>query len=319
MVRADPGRGSRGATGPDGDGPGRAAGAPALGSAGLHLAAPDLPGLGLAAPRLVATDLDGTLLGPDGTVSTRTSAALRAAHEAGLDVLFVTARPPRWAVELAEHVAGHGAVICANGALVLDVATRATLAEHGMPPALVGQVAAALRDAMGGPGRVRLATESVDGFAYEHGFRSTHPVPPGSPSAARIEDVLTGSTLKILVRTSTPGAVPLADEVTAAVGTLAIAADSGAVGLGEISGPGVTKAATLARWAGARGVAAHEVWAVGDAPNDLPMLAWAGASFAVANAHPVVLAAADHALPSNGDDGVAHLLEHALARVRELG
>lgn len=57
------------------------------------------------------------------------------------------------------------------------------------------------------------------------------------------------------------------------------------------------------------------MWAVGDAPNDLPMLAWAGTSFAVANAYPAVLDAADHRLPSNADDGVAVLLEHAVAAV----
>ncbi len=43
-------------------------------------------------------------------------------------------------------------------------------------------------------------------------------------------------------------------------------------------------------------------------PNDLPMLAWAGTSYAVANAHPSVLAAADHVAPANDDDGVASVL-----------
>jgi hypothetical protein len=38
------------------------------------------------------------------------------------------------------------------------------------------------------------------------------------------------------------------------------------------------------------------------------MLAWAGTSYAVANAHPSVLAAVDHVAPSNDDDGVATVL-----------
>ena len=46
--------------------------------------------------RLVATDLDGTLLRSDNTVSDRTRAALKAADAAGLVVVFVTGRPPRW-------------------------------------------------------------------------------------------------------------------------------------------------------------------------------------------------------------------------------
>ena len=48
------------------------------------------------APRLIATDLDGTLLCSGGTVSDRTAAALAAAEAAGVQVVFVTGRPPRW-------------------------------------------------------------------------------------------------------------------------------------------------------------------------------------------------------------------------------
>jgi hydroxymethylpyrimidine pyrophosphatase-like HAD family hydrolase len=43
-------------------------------------------------------------------------------------------------------------------------------------------------------------------------------------------------------------------------------------------------------------------------PNDLPMLAWAGTSYAMANAHASVLAAADHLAPDHDDDGVAQVL-----------
>jgi hydroxymethylpyrimidine pyrophosphatase-like HAD family hydrolase len=53
------------------------------------------------------------------------------------------------------------------------------------------------------------------------------------------------------------------------------------------------------------GVDAADVVAFGDMPNDLPMLEWAGTSYAVANAHPTVLAAADHVAPHHEDDGVA--------------
>ena len=52
----------------------------------------------------------------------------------------------------------------------------------------------------------------------------------------------------------------------------------------------------------------RDVVAFGDMPNDLPMLAWAGTSYAVANAHPLVLEAAHHVAPANDDDGVASVL-----------
>ena len=72
---------------------------------------------------------------------------------------------------------------------------------------------------------------------------------------------------------------------------------------------GVSKATTLARFAGELGVAAADVVAFGDMPNDLPMLAWAGTSYAVANAHPLVLEAVDRTTAGNDDDGVAQVLD----------
>jgi hydroxymethylpyrimidine pyrophosphatase-like HAD family hydrolase len=48
-------------------------------------------------------------------------------------------------------------------------------------------------------------------------------------------------------------------------------------------------------------------------PNDLEMLSWAGRSYAVANAHPDVLAATTHRTAANEDDGVARAIELILA------
>jgi hydroxymethylpyrimidine pyrophosphatase-like HAD family hydrolase len=56
------------------------------------------------------------------------------------------------------------------------------------------------------------------------------------------------------------------------------------------------------------GVPAAGAVAFGDMPNDLPMLGWAGTSYAMANGHPDVRAAADHVAPANDDDGVAEVL-----------
>jgi hydroxymethylpyrimidine pyrophosphatase-like HAD family hydrolase len=80
----------------------------------------------------------------------------------------------------------------------------------------------------------------------------------------------------------------------------------------EFSAPRVTKATTLLAWSGRLGVGSDEIAAFGDMPNDLPMLEWAGTAWAVANAHPDALAAADRVCPSNDDDGVARTLEELL-------
>ncbi|MFC8733780.1 HAD family hydrolase [Luteimicrobium sp. NPDC057192] len=266
----------------------------------------------MKAPRVVATDLDGTLLGADGRVSARTAGALVAAAEVGIDVVFVTARPLRWLDDVAEHVAGHGVAICSNGAAVVEVATLAVLEEHGMDDALVSELARRARDVLGGPGNTQLAVEHAGGITLERHYESEHPTPDGTPFVERLEDLLPGSTLKLLVRTGTPRPdlhALLAD----AFGPLATVADSGAADLGEISRPDVSKATTLATWLAGRGIAADDVWAFGDAPNDLPMLRWAGRSFAVANARRAVQDAVHEVCPANTDDGVAQVVERAVA------
>lgn len=99
----------------------------------------------------------------------------------------------------------------------------------------------------------------------------------------------------------------------AAVGDRAAITRSSPSALLEISGPGVSKASTLALCCAERGITAAEVVAFGDMPNDMEMLRWAGASFAMGNAHPDVLAAASgHTVPNN-EDGVAAIIEQILA------
>lgn len=260
---------------------------------------------------MVASDLDGTLLGPDGRVSARTADALVAAAEVGIDVVFVTARPLRWLDDVAEHVAGHGVAICSNGAAVVEVATLVVLEEHGMDDALVTELARRARDVLG-PRDAQLAVEHAGGITLERHFESEHPTPAGTPFVDRLEDLLPGSTLKLLVRSGTPRP-DLHAVLGDAFGPLATVADSGAADLGEISRPDVSKATTLATWLAARGIGPGDVWAFGDAPNDLPMLRWAGRSFAVANGCGPVRAAVHEVCPSNADDGVAQVIERAVA------
>ena len=77
----------------------------------------------------------------------------------------------------------------------------------------------------------------------------------------------------------------------------------------DLAAPGVTKATGLAEVAARLGVAAADVIAFGDMPNDLEMLRWAGHGVAMGNAHPVLLEVADEVTASNADDGLALVLE----------
>jgi len=270
----------------------------------------------LRAPRLIATDLDGTLLRSDGVLSDRTRDALRAVEEAGIGVVFVTARPPRWVDALRADVGGHGAAICANGSAVYDVRERRVLLDRGMTPELVSELVEDLRRSVAG---ASFAVESIRGLAAEPAFGADEAPPWDAAPARDVTRTLEGSTFKLLVRSTRLGPVELLDNVHASLAERAIVADSGASGLAEITGPGVTKASTLAHWAAGHGVEPADVWAFGDAPNDLPMLAWAGESFAVANAYPAVRAAASWTCAANDDDGVAQQLEAALEALARHG
>jgi hydroxymethylpyrimidine pyrophosphatase-like HAD family hydrolase len=73
------------------------------------------------------------------------------------------------------------------------------------------------------------------------------------------------------------------------------------------------KAVGLARLCRDLGIEASEVVALGDMPNDIPMLSWAGHGVAVANADPEVLAIANEVTSSHMDDGVAVVVERVLA------
>ena len=84
----------------------------------------------------------------------------------------------------------------------------------------------------------------------------------------------------------------------------------------EISAPGVNKASALAWLAAELGVSAAEVVAFGDMPNDVPMLVWAGAGYAMTGGHPEALAAASGQAPPCAQDGVAQVLERLLVAPR---
>jgi Cof subfamily protein (haloacid dehalogenase superfamily) len=269
---------------------------------------------------MVATDLDGTLLRSDGTVSERTRAALRAAAEAGLVVAFVTGRPPRWLDVLAEPTGYVGVAVGANGAVLYDMTEERLVAAHLLDPGLMVRVGSDLRAEFPDVG---FAVEYGDGFAAEPGYVHDWEInPPYDRRGEPIADPVIGSlaeiaakpAVKLLAKDAAADPDSFLAAAVAIVGDRATITHSSSFGLLEVSAYGVTKATGLAVLAESHGIAPHEVLAVGDMPNDVPMLQWAGRAYAVANAHPEVMEVADEVVASNDEDAVAQLIEHLLAR-----
>ncbi|MFI1430312.1 Cof-type HAD-IIB family hydrolase [Streptomyces lydicus] len=287
------------------------------------------------APRLIATDLDGTLLHDDKTVSDRTITALAAAERAGIEVFFVTGRPARWMGVVSDHVHGHGLAICANGAAVVDLHRGGRIVEVSpLERTIALDVVDALRNAAPG---TSFAVERTSGIHYEPQYPPLllDPAAVVAPAEKLLaEDFVTplsatGSAgdpapafpdqpvIKLLAHH--PDLEPDAFLALArtAAGHLASFTRSSPTALLEISGPGVSKAGTLAHCCAERGISPDEVVAFGDMPNDMEMLAWAGTSYAMANAHPEVLAATTGRTASNNDDGVAVVIEQLVRRCDE--
>ncbi|GAB6984271.1 Cof-type HAD-IIB family hydrolase [Nocardioides pyridinolyticus] len=254
--------------------------------------------------RLVATDLDGTLVRSDGSVSAYSADVLAQVEARGIPVVFVTGRPLRWAEEVFERVGEHGLAVVSNGALVWDVARHRPHLERPIDPELGLAMCALLREAI--PGSA-FAVETLEGIGLEPAFLERHPVPDGARRGP-VEELFDEPALKLLARHEELSAQEFWDAAEAVVEGRLVITWSSASALLEISAGGVTKASTLALLCADLGIDAAEVVAFGDMPNDLPMLAWAGTAYAMANAHPTVREAATHTAPSNDEDGVATVL-----------
>ncbi|GAA1750573.1 Cof-type HAD-IIB family hydrolase [Luedemannella helvata] len=274
---------------------------------------------GARLPRLIATDLDGTLLRPGGDLSQRTAAALRSAVHRGVDVVVVTARPPRYVDFLGDRLGVPVTAICANGAVHYDIASRRIVAATTIPIDTARTVAD-LVESLGGA--LGLAVETGAGLVCEPAFGLRHFDAVGDLREVPARDLLWTQAeplVKLMVWSGEQGADELMAAVRAVVGDVVECTHSGGAGLLEISAAGVSKAAALAAWCAERGIAAHEVVAFGDMPNDLGMLRWAGTGMAMANAHPSVLAEVPARAPANADDGVAVVIEGLLAPVPRQG
>ena len=257
-------------------------------------------------PRLVATDLDGTIIRGDGTISSRTIAAFARVEQAGARFVLVTGRPPRTMTEMARAFGYRGTAIVSNGALSYDMRTGQVTAVQLIQPEQLAAAVKALRAAIPGIG---IAVEYPDGRAIDQVFQ---PIlfDVDNPGPRYDDAVLTSRpAAKLLGRHVGYSCDDLLAIASPALEGLVVVTHSSARGLVEAAAIGVSKASTVASLAKADGIDASEVIAFGDQPNDLPLLTWAGISYAVANAHPAVLAAATRVIPSNDDDGVAQVLE----------
>ncbi|MFE4833328.1 HAD family hydrolase [Arthrobacter sp. NPDC056691] len=264
--------------------------------------------------RLVASDIDGTILGHDGRISDRTVRAFHACRSAGVELVFVTGRPPRWLHPLEEQLGHTGTVICSNGAVVWDLEADKVVSAQTMAINDIFEIRRIIKNVRP---TALFAAETLTGFHLEPGFienGSSELLSEFTPAPLASTLTAEDAVVKFLAIVREGTADEFLAEVGPAVGNLASVTHSApTVAMLELAVPGINKAVTLADYAASLGIDAADVVAFGDMPNDIEMLRWAGHGYAMASGHPEAIRAAGQQAPHFDDDGVAQILEEKLA------
>jgi len=266
---------------------------------------------GTKRPRLIATDLDGTIVAHYGDISDRTKAAITAAHNAGVEIFYVTGRPPRWMPEIAAAFP-FGQAICGNGALHYDIHNEKVLEEWLMPREQQIETVNRLRTAIP---QISFAVESHSYFHREKAYIPRWDAGLDNEGVHDITEVMHGPALKILARCSQQELssdemldIALGELEGVATVTHSNSHDS----LLEINAHGISKGATLSLLAERMGITSEQVVTFGDNPNDFTMLKWAGRSWAMRDGHPDGPKYAKSIAEPHQEDGVAKVIEKLL-------
>lgn len=273
---------------------------------------------------LVGSDLDGTLLDSALQVGPLARIAMPRLVAAGVPFVYVTGRPPRWLAPVTEQTGVAGYAVCGNGAMVVDLAAGRLVRATPIRAEVVLAVVEHLRAAVPGitfaverlaPGAADLDLAALTEFGMEESYNPLW----GRPPEAQIGDVLDliagGPVLKLLAIPPDGSGHDNDSLVALALGhdDVHVTHSGARHALIEVTAGGTDKGVGFLEVAEALGIDPARTVAVGDMPNDLPLVRAAGTGYAVANAHASVRAAAAHVLPSNVDDGVGRLLQAILA------
>lgn len=271
--------------------------------------------------KLLAVDLDGTLLARDGTVHEADRLGIARLRAVGVPVTIVTGRLYSGSRAAAEAAGIRGPIACVDGSHILDahdgtehlhrsvagahaVAVREILSRYDFASFLFAHDSIA-HDGAGAPFLPYIRTWStkitvVDRLLGHHFWEH----PRGVLAVLAI-----GATSQI-ERMVKALALELGDAVYAISFALQRVADTSAI---LVRAGGSTKGTAIEYLAKQHGCAPHEVVAVGDWLNDIPMFKAAGRSFAMAQAPDDVKDAATDRLTASAltGGGVAEAIDKA--------
>ena len=236
--------------------------------------------------KLIATDLDNTLLDRQGQVPQSTLDVLALARKKGVRVAVVTGRSFASAGGIAALLGEHTPVICYNGSMILDAATREPIYASYVARDLVQEI---LRFAKENDLYVQLYDHDV--IVVEKLRLDRHPDPDLRFASYRevgcFDKIEPFDTPKILLATD-PTLVPETQRrLEALYGDRAYFAQS-EKHLIEVMAKESHKGNAIIRLAEYLEITTDEIMGCGDNTNDIPLLKNTGIAVAVANAVPAL-------------------------------
>jgi Cof subfamily protein (haloacid dehalogenase superfamily) len=285
------------------------------------------------AVRLVAIDMDGTLLPTFAQALTpRVARALKAAQEARITVAIATGRRAAYTTPL---LAGHGLrtdtpLITSNGAVVRtlggDRIDRCSM-EARVARGLCGLLRpfGAMVFTFDRPGRGELVLEDLEvaqgrvAIWVEANRNAIEVVKPLEDALVDGDDPIQGMAAGTVSQMRVAEQAVKASEWAGDCECERTEYPARDLSILDLLPREVSKGAALKKLAAHLGVEREEVMAIGDNWNDVEMLEWAGQGVLMGNAAVELRAMAEkrgwELAPSNDQDGVAVVLEAAVARL----
>lgn len=281
--------------------------------------------MAVAKYRMIVIDLDGTLLLPDGSVPPRAAAAIRAAAAAGYRICFATGRNFTESRAVLHEVGLLPESVFVGGAMVIDTQREKTLHRTVMHPHLaadlcrtfegMGHAALALQDTCE-TGMDYLITGSIP--VHEATRRWMASLKMGVHYVPSLADFDHRHTLRVGICCDHGVSEQFLPMLRDHYGDRTMMHSLLVPGMNcevlEVFDPAVNKWSGIQYLARRHGVNLHEIIAIGDDMNDVPMLKNAGLGVAMGNAREGLKPFADRIIGKVTEDGLSLFLETLLVK-----
>ena len=229
--------------------------------------------------KLAVFDMDDTLLGPDRKLSAENAAALRRLRSAGVEVVIASGRHSSNITEFEHEIGFGGWIISSGGAAVTHSETGEVLCEMCVPHELGCELfhrARAEKISVIGYHRTGIFCDGPSEYIDLY-TRRTHQV-----AVANIPELIGSGIQKLIWTTHRDRISQLLPEVQAHYRDqlYMVITEHEMI---DFLHPRANKALATQALASKLGVTQSEVLAFGDGNNDVPLLAWAGMSVAMAH------------------------------------